>query len=107
MEIQETALNVKDPASVWGNRRQYPVGKAQSIILKVLQIEANNSGHANAIFEAIGIGVGNKRVGRSSVPVVRKLDRSGGGINSEGEGESWDDWAPDFDLSAIQEWMVK
>lgn len=106
--IKEIAGRVKDPASMWGNKRvisKTPPGVAQQIILDALGIQANNFSHANAIFEAIGIGVGHKRVGRSSVPVVSKLDRSGGGFNLDGEGEAWDDWSPDVDLSAIREWM--
>lgn len=105
--IKEIAQKVEDPASIWENRRagKTPPGKAQQTILDALDIQANNFSHANAIFEAIGIGVGHKRVGRSSVPVVSKLDRSGGGFNLDGEGEAWDDWGPDINLSAIKEWM--
>ncbi len=106
--IQDIAAKVPDPAQRnWNSRRigKTPPGVAQQTILDALGIEAANFAHANAIFEALGIGVGHKRVGRSSVPVVEKLDRSGGGFNRAGEGEAWDDWGPDVDLSAISEWM--
>lgn len=106
---QQIAQNVFDPANSWKTRRlsKTPPGVAQQIILDALGIQANNYAHACEIFKALGIGVGHKRVGRSSVPVVSKLDQSGGGFNIHGEGESWDDWGPDVDLSAIAGWMEK
>lgn len=104
---QEIAQNAKDPANTWKNRHlsKTAPGKAQQVILDALNIQANNFAHAKVIFQELGIDVGHKRVGRSSVPVVTKLDRSGGAINIEGDGEVWDDWGPDVDLSTIQEWM--
>lgn len=104
---QEIAQNAKDPADNWKNRHlaKTASGKAQQVILSALGIQANNFAHAKVIFKALGIDVGHKRVGRSSVPVVTKLDRSGGAFNRDGEGEVWDDWGPDVDLTAIKEWM--
>lgn len=83
-----------------------PTGVAQQIILDALGIEAESFGHANAIFNALGITVLAKRQGRTSVPEVIKNDLSGGGFsNYDGSGEAWD-YTPDVDLSAIKNWMV-
>lgn len=107
--IQEIAQNAKDPADNWNTRHlsKTAPGVAQAVILQALGIKANNFAHAKVIFQELGIDVGHKRVGRSSIPVVTKLDRSGGAINIEGDGEIWDDWGPDVNLSAIEEWMTK
>lgn len=107
--VQEIAQNAKDPADNWKTRylSKTAPGVAQTVILQALDIKANNFAHAKVIFQELGIDVGHKRVGRSSIPVVTKLDRSGGAINIEGDGEIWDDWGPDVDLSAIEEWMTK
>jgi hypothetical protein len=86
------------------NKKTAP-GVAQQVILNALGIDAESFGHANAIFDALGITVIAKRVGRSSVPEVIKRDLSGGGFNLDGEGEAWD-LTPDIDLSTIKEWMV-
>lgn len=106
---QAIASKVQDPASTWERRKlaKTEPGKAQQIVLDALGVQANNFAHAEAIFEALGIAVTPVRQGRRSVPQVSKLDRSGGGFNLDGEGEAWDDWGPDVDLSAISEWMVK
>lgn len=106
---QGIAKIAKDPANNWNTRylSKTAPGVAQKVILDALGIQANNFAHAKVIFGELGIDVGHKRVGRSSVPVVTKLDRSGGAINIEGDGEVWDDWGPDVDLSAIKEWMVQ
>lgn len=104
---QQIAQNVEDPANSWKTRRlgKTAPGAAQQTILDALEVQANNYAHACEIFSALGIGVGHKRVGRSSVPVVSKLDLSGGGFNIHGEGESWEISGQDVDLSAIAEWM--
>lgn len=106
---QEIARKAKDPANNWRTRylSKTAPGVAQTVILDALGIQANNFAHAKVIFQELGIDVGYKRVGRKSVPVVKKLDRSGGAINIEGDGEIWDDWGPDVDLTAISEWMVQ
>lgn len=107
MSVQEIASKVQDPANVWETRQQYPVGKAQETVLKALGISANNNGHAEAIFTALGISVSSKRVGRSSVPVVAQLETVGGGWNPGGDGDSWTISLPDVDLSSLARWMVR
>lgn len=106
---QEIAQNAKDPADNWNIRylSKTAPGVAQAVILDALNIQANNFAHAKIIFQDLGIDVGHKRIGRASVPVVTRLDRSGGAFNRDGEGEVWEDWGPDVDLSAIKEWMTK
>jgi hypothetical protein len=101
---REVIVNVEDPADKWETRHQYEIGKTQKIILDALGVEANNSGHASNIFAALGIEVSSKRQGRQSVPVVSKVDSSGGGINTQGDGEAWD-YEVEVDLTAIEEWM--
>lgn len=83
-------------------------GKAQQVILNALGIEASSFGHANAIFEALGITVIAKRVGRSSVPEVH-IREEGGYVRTDYgdyDGTVWSN-ADNVNLSAIKEWMVK
>lgn len=84
--------------------RQYPVGKAQQTILSALGITAHGASHADQIFEALGITVSAKRVGRKSVPVVK---RAGGGSAKTpyGDYDVWDSPSENIDLTAIQKWM--
>ena len=107
MSVQEIASKVQDPANVWETRQQYPVGKAQEMVLKALGLTANNNGHASAIFTALGISVSTKRQGRTSVPVVARMETEFGGWNAGGDGESWTISQPDVDLSALAQWMVE
>lgn len=97
---QEIASKVKSRFD-----KGHPVGVAQRVILDALGIEADHATHADEIFTALGIGVQPVRVGRRSVPSVSRIDNSGGGLNIEGEGESWEHVPVDVDLSAIAEWM--
>lgn len=86
--------------------RQYATGKAQQIVLDALGIK-NCAGHSHAqrIFDAIGITVSNRRVGRKSIPVVYK---AGGGSarNDYGDYDVWQSPSENVDLSAISEWMA-
>lgn len=85
-------------------QRQYPVGKAQQAVLSALGITASGASHAEQIFEVLGITVSTKRVGRQSVPVVK---RTGGGSarTSYGDYDVWDSPSEGIDLSAIKKWM--
>lgn len=85
--------------------RDYPTGAAQDIILKALNLKATGFKDAERIFSEIGIAVASKRVGRSSVPVVTKLDSFGGGWNEGGDGEGWKNSYKNVDLSAIAQYM--
>ena len=84
--------------------RAYPVGKAQAQVLEALGLTAADFTEANRIFEELGLVVTSKRQGRQSVPVVQVLDRTGGGFNAEGEGETWSQY-PGADFSAIEQWI--
>lgn len=82
-------------------------GKAQQIILDALGIQAQSFGHANGIFNALGIAVTPKRVGRRSVPEVTVVTEGGWQRNIYGDydGATWSN-ADEVDLSAIKEWVV-
>ncbi len=84
--------------------RQYPVGVAQRKVLSALGIEnCNSHGHAQQIFDALGITVSSERVGRESVPVVIVND-GGSQRNAGGDYDVWNS-SENIDLSAISEWM--
>jgi hypothetical protein len=59
-----------------------PVGKAQQVVLNILGIKVYSFQQADEAFRELGIVVASKRVGRSSVPVVKFL-RSGSLMQSE------------------------
>jgi len=84
--------------------RDYPVGKAQQMVLDTLNIAATGHGDAEEIFKSLGLVVGSKRKGRKSVPVITILDRDSGAMNTSGEGVTWQQY-PDADFSNIQEWV--
>jgi hypothetical protein len=67
----------------------YPVGKAQQMVLDALGVKRASFAGAEMYFEEIGIVVSSKRVGRSSVPVVRLKNRYASAMTEEGEGETW------------------
>lgn len=104
-KIQQIASQVVDKYQF---QRQYPVGKAQAGVLKALgiNIKINGHSHAQQIFDALGLTVSSKRVGRTSVPVVSIhtvsygsqysdiADQSGSYSNADG-----------LDFSAINQWM--
>lgn len=85
-----------------------PPGKAQQIILDALGVKAESFGHANGIFNALGISVNPKRVGRKSVPEVTTVTEGGWQRNIYGDydGATWSN-ADNVDLSAVREWMVQ
>lgn len=85
--------------------RDYPTGAAQDVILKALNLTANGFSDAERIFAEIGIAVSSKRVGRSSVPVVTRLETHGGGWNAGGDADGYKISYKDVDLSAIAQYM--
>lgn len=93
MTPQEVAAKVAAPTT-----RQYPVGKAQAVILSKLNLTATGFAHAEAIFKALGIVVTPGR--RGAAPTVTILQREAGGMNEAGEGEVWQQY-PDVDLGAL------
>ncbi len=85
---------------------EYPVGKAQWMVLQALGKTASSFQEAEQTFERIGIVVTSKRAGRSVVPVVSLLPRRSGGRNEWGEGESWTISYEPCDLSPLKQWMA-
>lgn len=67
-----------------------PVGVAQQKVLAALGLEATDWTDAIRQFEAHGIAVTSRRVGRTSEPVVTRLATSGGGWNPGGDGEYYE-----------------
>ena len=84
--------------------KDYPVGKAQKMVLDALGITATGHSDASRKFAELGLAVSSKRVGRSSVPVVKVLDRYAGALNQYGEGETWKQYE-DIDLTLIEQWI--
>jgi len=82
----------------------YPVGKAQQMVLDALGLTAKDFSEASKIFEDLGISVGSKRQGRSSVPVVTVEDRFSGGFSAAGDGFEYRKHQ-DHDFSAIEQWI--
>lgn len=87
-------------------QRDYPVGVAQQQVLDALGMTATGFGDANEKFEDLGLIVASKRVGHSSVPVVKILNRQGGGFNRYGEGEVWQAYPDltDEQRDALSQW---
>lgn len=99
---KEIASKVVDK---YQHSRQYPVGAAQQTILNALGVtKCNGHSHAQQIFDALGISVGNRREGRKSVPVVSKIG-AGAARNNCGDYDVWNSPSDNIDLSAISEWM--
>lgn len=88
-------------------KQDYPVGKAQQMVLDALGMSATGFSNANEQFAAIGIRVSSKRQGRTSVPVVEEVGSFGGGFNRYGEGESWGSRKASVDLTPVRQWMAK
>lgn len=84
--------------------RNYPVGKAQQMVLDALNITARDFSEAKQIFENLGIVVASKREGRSSVPVITIKDRFDGGFNAAREGVEYRKY-DDVDLSDVEQWV--
>jgi len=87
--------------------RNYPVGKAQQMVLDALGLYAENFTEANEVFEKHGISVSSKRVGRRSEPVVMRISSeveaqaNYGGDYDIGEEVDY----IDIDLSPVAQWM--
>lgn len=84
----------------------YPVGAAQRMVLNALRLTAADFEEANRIFAQHGLEVTSKRVGRSSVPVIRRLAQAGGAFNAYGEGETWQNSFKPVDLAAVAQWLA-
>ena len=87
-------------------KRDYPVGKAQQMVLDALGMTASGHSDAQAKFEALGLAVGSRREGRATVPAITVLNRHGGGFTAYGDGDGWREY-DDIDTSAIEQWIVK
>jgi len=87
-------------------RREYPVGKAQRMVLEALGISAASFGEAKAKFERLGIIVGSKRDGRDTVPVVTVKNRVSGDFGPGGDGESYQQYE-DLDVGPIAQWIAE
>lgn len=87
--------------------RQTPVGKAQQQVLDALGLKADCWQEAKRVFAEIGIEVGSRREGRSSVPVVsiHRNFQGGGGWNPGGDGEYVPARNPKVDLTPVKQWM--
>jgi len=84
--------------------KDYPVGKAQQMVLDALNVTATGHGDAKKIFEDLGLVVSSKREGRKSVPSITVLDRFAGTLNAEGEGETWQQYE-ESNFESIQQWI--
>lgn len=84
--------------------KDYPVGKAQQIVLDALGMTASGFNDAKTKFEQLGIVVGSKRVGRNSVPSITIKDRCAGGFTTDGDGVEWREY-DDIDLAPINQWI--
>jgi len=84
--------------------KDYPVGKAQQMVLDALKLTAGGHSDANRIFESLGLVIASKREGRKSVPSITVLDRDGGAFNAAGEGVTWQQY-PDANFESIQQWV--
>jgi hypothetical protein len=83
--------------------KEYPVGKAQKMVLDALGVQCESFQDADAYFARIGISVSPVRVGRSTEP--RITERQDGAFNDFGEGESWG--GARVDLESLKQWMVQ
>lgn len=67
----------------------FPVGKAQQVVLDALGLKATGMTGANELFESLGLVVRPVRQGRASVPQITIKNRYEGGWNEGGDGDSW------------------
>jgi len=84
---------------------EYPVGKAQQIILNALSLQAKTYAEAEQLFAARGLAISSVREGRTNRPVVEVLSREGSSFNRDGEGEVWDMHYLPVDLDAIRQYL--
>ncbi len=86
------------------SKRQYPVGKAQQMVLDALGLTATGNGHAQEIFKSLGLVVSSKRIGRKSVPSISLIDANVGGMHN---GDGWSDTVEfeSVDLDKVSQWI--
>lgn len=109
-------MNATDIAATIQYKKQYknvyPTKSYQDKVLSALGVTAQDCEHADQIFEALGLKVGHKRAGRTTVPVVKILPRQHsyeiGGWNAGGE-DGWSETVkmtyPDVDFAAIMQFV--
>lgn len=85
----------------------YPTSVAQNKVLAALGLEASDYAEADRIFADHGLVVSSRRVGRSSEPVITRLDTTAGGWNAGGDGESYSISYRGIDLTPVAQWMQK
>ena len=84
---------------------EYPIGKAQRMVLEALGLNADGFSEAKAMLRDRGLIVTSKRQGRKSVPSIKLMDTEGGAMTAGGDGDSWDIDYKAYDKAAIAEWM--
>ena len=110
--VQTKAQQIASSVTYKSRYKNVP-GKAQSVILDALGIEADSSGHADAIFDALGISVSAQREGRKSVPVVRFLgDSTHARVAAANLYGDYGDELPSLtssgvDFTPVQEWFAE
>lgn len=87
---------------------EYPVGKAQQIVLNALGLRASGATSADALFEELGLVVRPVRRGRASVPEITLKSRYAGGWSAGGDGEEWRAYGDltAEQMQAIAPWLV-
>jgi hypothetical protein len=86
--------------------KDYPVGKAQQMVLDALRLTATGHGDASRKFEQMGLVVASKRQGRTSVPSITRRPATEGGMHA---GDGWSQ-AVDFgdvDFDKISQWLAE
>ena len=88
---------------------EYPVGKAQQIVLDALNMTAKGATSADKLFEELGLVVRPVRQGRASVPQITLKSRYAGGWNEGGDGDNWRAYGDltAEQMQAIAPWLVK
>ena len=87
--------------------RDFPVGKAQQMVLDALKLRADGFNAADALFNNLGMAVTGKRQGRASVPEIR-LESATARFNADGDADT----IPGHVLTqsqydAIRQWVVE
>lgn len=85
--------------------KAYPITKTQQMVLEALNLTANGYNEAAKMLEARGIELSGRRVGRSTVPVVRRMTTYGGGWNPGGDGAEFEIEYEPVDWSKLAQWM--
>ena len=87
---------------------EFPVGKAQQQVLDALHLQAASFQDADRVLAEYGLSVGSRRVGRVSVPVVRRLAAEEGGWELDGySGASVTLTYKAIDLAPIAQWLAQ